>query len=345
MDRWESIDRVGAGSYRFRMRNTRSQVCVVFAVCAALIGGCVPAGVASPQRRAQAVVLTDQGESRRATGDMEGALDSFQEALAANPGHVPAHIGTGDVYRVRGEFQKAEESYGKARELEPTSFDANQKLGVLYQLTRRVREAIDFYLNALMIDPASFEANSNLAAAFSQLGEPGQARPYAERAAQLKPDSQPVWLNLASIYIALGRDDLAIDAYRSAADTGELSPGDTMRLAEAQLRCGHHERAVNVLEALIRREPGNGAAHERRGYALFRLLRFEESIAAYGRALEIDGGDTAALNGLGVNKMVLALRRNPPDAGLKEEALEAWRESLRVKPDQLKIVDLLARYR
>lgn len=285
----------------------------------------------------------EQGRQYLASGLTESALAAFNLAIEENPRMTEAHMGVGDIYRQKGDYAKASESYEEAARLQPQSFDAHYYLGLTQQLMGRVSESVRSYLRALTINPDSFEANKNLASAYLQLGRPNDALPYAERAAYLAPNNQSAWANLAATQSLLGDYDKAVDSYRQATELGEYAEPVLLGLADAHIRLGNYDRAMNTLESLIRAQP-SATAYERLGYAQFKLRRFNEAMASFRSAVEKDPEDPASLNGLGVCLMTLYIQNGRTDVAQRDEALDAWRRSLRLKADQPRIMDLLARY-
>jgi tetratricopeptide (TPR) repeat protein len=305
------------------------------------MGGCLPSRpFADPEavRRAEAEYnaatarrLSTQAEAAHEAGNTQQALALFTKALEADPANIEAHIGIGDIHQEQ------------ARRIDPGNFASNYKLGLMYHLMNRLREAISTYLSALTIDPANFDANLNLATAYLQIGEPTLALPYAERAVKINASSQPAQVNLGSIYSALGRHDDAVVAYRAAADLGELAGPVAVNLVNALVKSGKYQRALNVLQTLIRTDP-QGPYFERLGYVHFKLGEYDQSIAAYEKALAANPNDSSSLNGLGVNLMTRYIQAGRTDQRIRDRALEAWRTSVRINPAQTNIVDLISRY-
>lgn len=311
------------------------------ALCALLaLQGC--AGVQNPaERRAQQHLQS--GRQYLTEGLMDSALAAFGLALEENPKLVEAHMGMGEIYRQRGQYDLAENAYSKAAQLEPDNFDAHYYSGLMQQLLGMVRNAVNSYLRALAIDPNSFDANQSLASAYLQLARPADALPYALRATELKADSQPAWANLAATYSLLNRHDEAVEAYRQALELGEAAEPLLLGLAEAHVRLTHYERAINVLQSLVRMKPSS-TAYERMGYAQFKLRLFDQALASYRTAMSIDSRDPAVLNGLGVCLMTLYIQSGRTDPAQRTEALDAWRRSIQIRPNQPRIVDLMIRY-
>ncbi|MEX0655036.1 MAG: tetratricopeptide repeat protein [Phycisphaeraceae bacterium] len=297
---------------------------------------------AERQRRADALLIDAEEFLTRDLSD--SALAAFGMALEENPRLTEAHMGMGDIYLDRGNYELAEPAYERATEVEPDNYEAHYYLGLVRQLRGRVEDAIRTYLRALALNPESMEANRDLAAAYLQLGRAGEAVPYARQAVRLDPESQAAWSNLGAAYSLTRRYDRALDAYRHAVELGEREQPVLLGLADAHIQLGNHQQAVNVLQALLRDNPDSGTGHERMGLAQFRMREFETALTHYERASELDESDTAALNGVGVCLMTLYLQEERGDEDLRERAVEAWRQSLRLRPDQPRISDLLARF-
>jgi tetratricopeptide (TPR) repeat protein len=141
----------------------------------------------------------------------------------------------------------------------------------------------------------------------------------------------------------LGQYAPAAEAYASAADHG--APPSIARLgqAEALIHLARYDQAAGVLQALVKGAP-SAQAYDRLGYACFRARQIDPALDAYRAALALDGDDIPALNGQGVCLMTNYLLSNHQDQSPRDQALDSWRKSLRLQPNQSNIVDLLARY-
>lgn len=288
--------------------------------------------------------LAQGGRRELDAGNIEQALVLFTRALEKDPNQIDAHIGIGDIHQVKGDYTRAAEQYDTARKINPQNFDANYKLGLMYHLLNRLSEAVATYLQALAINPDNFDANLNLATAYLQTSQPELAIPYGEKAVALNPESQPAYVNLGAIYSAVGRNEDAVNTYRGALDHGEMSAPIAVNLANALIKINAYERAVNTLDSMIRKEP-RAEYYERLGYVHFKSGAMDKSQEAYQRALSLDARDFASLNGLGVIQMTSYLKGGSKDVALRDSAIASWQKSVRLNPDQPKIVDLISRYR
>lgn len=319
-------------------------------IAVVLVLGCGVSGCRSLDRpadrrpdAARALVLVEAAEDAVREGDRDRALREFIRAIEANPRLTRAHFGVADLYREGGDYSRAAEGYGRAAEIEPRNFEAQYYHGLMLQLIDRVAEAIQAYLRALSIRPDDFQTTLNLAAAYYQLDENVQALPYAREAVRLDPGSGEARFNLAATYAALGRHREAVAEYQQATELMELTPELLMNLAESLGRIDRYEEMRNTLLSLLEIDE-SPAAHERVGFAEFRLGRYEEALGRFRRALELDPDYYPALNGVGVSMLNRWIWSDRRDMESKEEGLRALRRSLQINRNQSRIRELLSRY-
>jgi len=72
----------------------------------------------------RAVALVEEGRSALASGDVQGAIDSFEAALTIDPGHTAIFIDLADAARQQGLQGKAIKYYREALEHEPANLAA-----------------------------------------------------------------------------------------------------------------------------------------------------------------------------------------------------------------------------
>jgi len=302
----------------------------------------------SAQARARETELRAQervvrGESLLQEGDLDDALAEFAAAIEENPTLTPAHMGMGEIYRLRGNYIAAERSYRRAVDLEPQSAAAQYNHALALQLLDRLTEAVRAYLRALSIAPDDFNANLNLATAYLQLEEARQSLPYARRAVALDPQDGPARVNLGAVHAALSQHEQAIREYQAAAELMEVTPPLLLNLANSLGKTGRYTQMVNTLGRLLRLEP-SAQAHERLGFAYFRLHRYEEALESFRAAADLDPEHYPAWNGVGVCLLNRYLMNGESNDRVKYAAVEALRKSLRLNRDQPQIVQLVSDY-
>lgn len=284
-----------------------------------------------------------QGNQLVTEGRYAEALQAFDRAISDNPLLVSAYVGAGDALRAQGDYAAAEKRYAKACEIDPSSFDAQYNHALTLQLLNRWPEAVSAYIRALAIKPGDFQANLNVATAYLQLNEPNQALPFGQRAAGADPNSGAARNNLGRIYAAMDRHAEAIVEFRQAAELMQPTSPLLLNLANSLGKDNRYEEAVNVLNQLIQTEP-SPAAYERLGASLFKLRRYDASMAAFRTSLEIDPNHYPALNGLGVCLLNQFEFTGQNDEVARREAIRAMRRSLQLQPNQPAILNLVTRY-
>lgn len=297
-------------------------------------------GLRSPERVAVESIL--RGRRLQEQGLDKQALAEFERAIENNPLLSTAHMAAGDLYMRQGDFEMAAKRYGTAAELAPASFDAQFKFGEALQSLGQLVESVAAYLKALAIRPNDFKANSNVATAYLQLGKPEQALPYAEKAVKLNPRDGGARTNLGAIYAGMGRHEDAVTEYLQANELLPPSPQLLLNLADSLQKAGQFEQAANTIDQLVRIEP-SAVAYERLGTIKFRMKQYDESEAAFRKALEQDANHFPAMNGAAVCLLNKYLWDNNDEARL--EAIKFLRRSLQIRADQPRIKDLADKYR
>jgi tetratricopeptide (TPR) repeat protein len=108
-------------------------------------------------------------------GDAEGAIRAYEQAAAADPSLLDAHINLGWLLHEAGRLDKAERAY--RRGLEACGADAVllYNLGVLLEDLDRKTEAVETYQAALRGDPGMADCHYNLALLCEELDRPQDA--------------------------------------------------------------------------------------------------------------------------------------------------------------------------
>lgn len=282
-------------------------------------------------------------ETLKAEGRYNDALRELAEAIRDNPTLTTAHLSMGDIYRVLGDYHSASIAYGNAAQREPGSFQAQYHHGLSLQMLNRLAEAVRAYLRALEIEPYDTQANLNIATAYLQLKEARQGLPYARRAVALDPASGPARVNLGAILSALGRHDEAVIEYQAAAERMDLTPPLLLNLADSLGQSGRYREMATTLGQLVEIDP-TAQAHERLGFALFRLGRYDDALDAFRESARLDATHYPAFNGIGVCLLNSWLVGGQADDTTRRAAIEALRRSVRLNGAQPRVADLLARY-
>jgi len=297
------------------------------------------------------------------------AAKAYVRACRLKPDHFEAHISTAWCYFQLRQYDDALEYGRAANAIDPNISQVQKLLGDVYEAKKDYDQAINFYRQALEIhdsDPNAQEdvpqdANKlnimmSLAVAYLKAERYKPAEEVLIQVIEIRPDSARAYQYLGDVYEAKKDYDQAIVFYKNALEILAADPnaqetalitGETTdimtSLAVAYLRAGRYDPAKEVLAEIIDIQPDNGRAYQYLGYCYLRLkdnydkseeklAQVQKAIDSYHKAVEINENDWAAHKGLGDADMLKMLHEK--DDRLKATAIEHWKRSLQIKPDQ-----------
>jgi protein O-mannosyl-transferase len=294
-------------------------------------------------------------------GQLDEAIRQFQEVLRLNPNHVDAHYNLGTALGMKGQIEEAILQFQQALRLKPDYAEAHNNLGNTLRGKGQINEAISQFQEAIRLKPDDPEFHGNLGAAFVQMGQIDEAINQLKEALRLKPNDAKAHNNLGTALAGQGRLDEAILQFQEAL---RLKPADAearsnlgtafaqkgqfdeaIRQFQEALRLNpdaagalnylgylwtergeNLEQAYTMIEKAVRLEPKNAAFLDSLGWVLFKLNRPREGLDHLLQAVKTSGSPRAAFyDHLGDVYAALDQR---------DQAVEAWRKSLSIAPNQ-----------
>lgn len=206
--------------------------------------------------QAYALFLQARYLARRFTADsMAQAVDLYRQALAIDPGYLPAYSQLAVVYMNQASFgiRPLEEGYELAREAAET---------------------------ALAIDPAYGPGYGVLGwIAMNFEGDLAAAAWYYQKALALAPADDTVVANAAVLAVALGRLDEAIRLLSYAIARDPVDPVSYANLASAYYLAGRSEEAAHAVSRVLSLSSRYQGAHYRRSLIYLQQDRADEALA------------------------------------------------------------------
>jgi tetratricopeptide (TPR) repeat protein len=111
------------------------------------------------------------GISKKAKGDLDGAIADYSKAVEINPRYAEAYANRGLARKTKGDLDGAIADYDEAIALNPRLKEAHNNRGLARQLKGDLDEAISDFDKALEIDPHYAGAHYNLAIAARAKGD------------------------------------------------------------------------------------------------------------------------------------------------------------------------------
>lgn len=96
------------------------------------------------------------------SGNVRGALETFDQVIALDRNHAQVYQAKGDAFYELGDFDDAIESYTIAAQQYPDNANIRNSLGVAAGQMGMYRAAESYFLEALQIDPTLTSASRNL---------------------------------------------------------------------------------------------------------------------------------------------------------------------------------------
>ncbi|MCZ6712902.1 MAG: tetratricopeptide repeat protein [Deltaproteobacteria bacterium] len=214
---------------------------------------------ASHEDRVRAETHRQLGEIKLARHEVELAIREYRNALKLYQKDPETHFGVSEAYRRKGVFDLAEHHLQQTLRLDPANVDARLNLGVVYLQMERWQDAIR--VNSTLIKDPTFyrpgRALVNRGWAHYKSGNAELAqRDYSEA---LKQGGARVYahMNLGILYYSRGETVDAVNEFERVVELlqgrqpemfGASEAEARFRLAQAHVKLGHHEKAIEHLK-------------------------------------------------------------------------------------------------
>jgi tetratricopeptide (TPR) repeat protein len=124
-------------------------------------------------------------------GQVDKALEDFQNAVEINPNYLEAHSNLGLALLQEGQMDEAVAHFKKASEIAPNSLTTHYNLGVALFKNGELDEAVAQYRKALEINPNSLETHYNLGLILFKKSQLDEAITQFLEVLRLKPGFSP----------------------------------------------------------------------------------------------------------------------------------------------------------
>lgn len=237
-------------------------------------------------------LYADRGACHRWLGANDNALADYTRVIELDPQLTAAYVGRGNALSAAGRHEPAMADFEHALRLEPDRLDA---------LRGRADAARELHLwdrcladnnRILELQPSNRDALFGRGFALIESGEPSRAIPDFEACLVREPDLFEAVLNLA---IACERAGKVGPMRTHYARVLELRPApktaaDLANAAWAKLVLGRPEDALLEAERAVALEPGKAFVYSTLGHVLAALGRQDEAIAPLRHALRLGLG-------------------------------------------------------
>jgi tetratricopeptide (TPR) repeat protein len=208
--------------------------------------------------------LVKCGNIHLALGDRDAALADYDRVVKLAPRLADGYGLRGSVYQEQKKFGEAEREYRRAIQLAPTDTRGHYALGNLYLDWSKYKDAEKLFKQVVKANPNDPRAHYSLGLAHYYLDQYESAREDLDIALKRNPTDVTALRLRGLIFESFGSDGKH-DYYES------------------------YKSALKDYEELVRLAPREADAHTRHASALVALSSYDRAVAAYNRALELDG--------------------------------------------------------
>ncbi|HWC00225.1 MAG TPA: tetratricopeptide repeat protein, partial [Bryobacteraceae bacterium] len=279
---------------------------------------------ALPGWELQADALHLLGLARLQQNRLDEAQGLLERALHFHPGHPHVLLNLARLFLRRGRQGDAAAALEAALQADPRLAEAWYELGALRFAAGDNHGAEDAFRQVLALEPGHLPARLWLGVAIKNEGRGAEAEAILEAGVALSreaPLKAAFVYNLAWSQYLQGRKQAALENFAFAGRL-DSSLNSDLNCADLLEELGRIEEALALLDGVVRREPGNAAAHLAYNNLLHRLGRDKEVGASYRHAPQ-----TAAMLAA---KAGLLLKKDRA-----EEAEEIFAEARRREPASL----------
>jgi tetratricopeptide (TPR) repeat protein len=179
----------------------------------------------------QAVNLAKQGDKLFLEGNLETAIQSYDEALKFKPDLAEVWNNRGVALTRLQRYHEAIVSYESAIQLRYNYADAWNNRGVALGKLNHYEAAILSYQRAIDLKPNYMDAWNNRGFALAKVQKYDEAISSYNQAAKIRPDFYRIWYNKARCYAVQGQVELALENLKRAI---RLNPDACQKLVKRE---------------------------------------------------------------------------------------------------------------
>ncbi|KAB8333292.1 tetratricopeptide repeat protein [Scytonema tolypothrichoides VB-61278] len=188
-------------------------------------------------------------------GNLDAAVESYQQALRVKPDYAEAHYNLGNALQKQGKLEAAIEAYQQTLKIKPEISEAHNNLGTVLQKQGKLDAAVESYQQAISLKPDYAEAHYNLGNIFLQQGKLDAASKAYQQTLNIKPNNAHAHHNLGNALKLQGKLDAAVKSYQQAISLNPNYAEVHQNLGNALYEQGNLEAAIESYHQALRLNP------------------------------------------------------------------------------------------
>jgi tetratricopeptide (TPR) repeat protein len=221
--------------------------------------------------------FSEQGMKALDENRYPAAVESFTQAIAADPKDYSLHFNLALAYSLMGKNAEAIPEYKKTLELKPDLYEAELNLGISLLREHRAADAVPYFTAAVGQKAKEYRPNYYLAAALLGAGDFAKSEQSYITALAIDPKAPDAELGLAHALAGENKLDDAAVHFKKAAELNANYRDDLLELAGMYEKAKQPERAMSIYQQF----PENPGAQERLGDLLLKAGKPADAIACF----------------------------------------------------------------
>jgi tetratricopeptide (TPR) repeat protein len=291
---------------------------VILIVALVVVGNPAVSRAAEDDANSAIQQLYSEAEAAESAGQLQQAIEKYQQILKLAPNLPAAHNNLGQIYYQQGRFDEAIPELRTTSKLNPKLAPPRALLGFAYYQMQQYEQARDQLEIAAKLNPADRNVKLFLARSLVNLGDLRQAERLLEELQKEDPKNVEVLYTLGGVYSNLAES--ALGEIQAVAPNSYLLEVLLAKVAAAK---SLYADAAEHYKRAIERAPQTAELYYQYGHALWAGGKGDEALEAYKHALQLNPYDSRASWEAG--RVMLA--QDPA------EAIRLVSEALKLQPD------------
>ena len=214
------------------------------------------------------------------------AQQACSRAIALNDKLAAAHSAHGMILQDSGDLDGAIREFEQALQLDPTDDEARNLLSLAYDKAGKLLQAEDLLKAAIRRNPASWVNYNDLGYFYYRHSQYPQAEHYLVQATDLAPDNPKALYSLAGVYLSQGKNQEAEAVLTKAV---EIKPtyGAYSNLGSLRLYKGNYAEAASMFQKAINLRPSDDRLWRNLGDAYMLEGNRRQGSEAFQKAMEL----------------------------------------------------------
>jgi tetratricopeptide (TPR) repeat protein len=275
-----------------------------------------------------------KGQLQYQNEDLKGAESTLKQAIQTSKDPL-AYYNLGMVYKKDGKFAEAKASFLDALNVASAgeiAYKAATQLGMLHATQGDLPNAKYYFERAVALAPANAKYHYNLALILHQSGENERAVRELDEAIKLGSENPQTYMYIARLFSELGKKEQAEEALRRALREAPKDPVILGQMGDMLVAEGKWAPAIQVFKELYE----NSSKTSEKAQALYNLGKVYSALRDYKNAEKALEG-AYQLDTMNEDALVL-LAETYVQNGQAHRAVTLYKESLRINPDNLKVL-------